>query len=92
MEESTKPPVKTQVLTQPSEEDVAEGKGGMADDNEPFPRNVEARCKLHEKGDCSRKGSTIERCGERLASQTAQATGRHWISNNFLVSLHIGIQ
>ncbi len=75
MEEPTKPPAKTQASTQPSEDHIDEGKEGMADDDESSPCNVEACCKVREKGECPHKGSTIECRVEHLASQTVRATG-----------------
>ncbi len=74
-EEPSKPPAKTQRSTQPSEEDADEGKEGTADDDKPSPRNVEARCKVHEKGERPGKGSTVEHCEGRSASQMARAAG-----------------
>ncbi len=66
--ELAKPPAKTQVLTQPSKEDIDEGKEGTADQEEPSPCNVEAHCKACKKGDRPCKGTTNEHCMEHILS------------------------
>ncbi len=74
--EPSKPPSKIQASTKPSQDNINEGKEGTADDDDDdlFPRDVEACCKGCKKGGCPCKGTTGESCVGRLASQTARAT------------------
>ncbi len=77
--EPPKPPAKTQASTKPSQDNVNEGKEGTSDDEDNdddlFPRDVEAHHKGSEKGGRPCKGTTGKRCVERLASQMAKVVG-----------------
>ncbi len=84
-EDPTKPPVKTQTLANPSQNDVDKEKEGTVDNNdndEIFPRNVEAHCKVCEKCGYPCKGTVKEHRVAHLANHSARSAGNFGTPQN----------